>query len=217
MREQRKTEVVVLVAAGWLNKNAFLPLLLVDAPGDKFSCAFVVVNINITGPPFQLITTNLASIVFALLVIILNRMWKTPYHKAMIGASLFLTYLQLMSAMMYGGICQLNVSIYIEQVLYAAQASTGDVCRVNDCENQLMSQISGIVQGILSLKNQPNEVLAVVISVFSFLTHVVASVMLITREKAAASESDDVTTPPTSDQVPTTTQADRPKMDYSDL
>ena len=122
-----------------------------------------------------------------------------------------------MSAILYGGINQLKVTTYVQSVLYAAQDSTGSVCKANDCENYLTSEISSIIQGIISFKEMPNELMAVVCSVLSFLAQVATTLMLIAREKAAASESGNATTSATSDQDFTTTEPAKPKMDYSDL
>ena len=164
-----------------------------------------------------MITTNIAAIAFATLLIMFKRL-KTPHYKVMIAASLVLMCLQLITAIMYGGLYVLDVGNYIQRVLYASQKATGQVCQVYDCGDVLMSTIRSMVQGVKESKNNTSEFLAVLASALSFVAQGVTTLILVAQEKAANSDTDsgNATAPPSTNQdFAASTPA--PKMDYSDL
>ena len=164
-----------------------------------------------------MISTNIAAIAFATLLIMFRRLKTSPHYKAMIAASLFLMCLQLVTAIMYGGLYVLDVGNYIQRVLYASQKATGQICQENDCDDFLMSTIRSMVQGVRESKNDISEFLAVVASALSFVAQGVTTLILVAQEKAANPDTDsgNATAPPTKQDFAASTSA--PKMDYSDL
>ena len=141
-----------------------------------------------------------------------------PHYKALIAASLFLMCLQLVTALMYGGIYVLDVGVYIQKVLYASQRVTGKICHANDCDNFLMSTISSVVQGVRDAKNNTSELLSVVASSLSFVIQGVTTLILVAQDKAANPDTDsgNATAPPSTNQDFAASTSGS-KLDYSDL
>ena len=136
----------------------------------------------------------------------------------MIAASLFLMCLQLVTAIMYGGLYVLDVGNYIQRVLYASQKATGQICQENDCDDFLMSTIRSMVQGVRESKNDISEFLAVVASALSFVIQGVTTLILVAQEKAANPDTDsgNATAPPSTNQDFAASTSGS-KLDYSDL